>query len=170
MTCYLTRTCVCVRLCVIYKGCNQRCHNVSVPAGEVPHCLSGDATSHRVKHTHTHANTAGQVGVFLPMSHGEKEEIVEAHSMRGLNQIALCLYTVCLHQSSMHLFIKSVYSYASKYVCMWYLIYVCHVAVCVCIFRPNRRETITSSMRCWQVFLLTRSAHCICRKLRLTTI
>lgn len=81
MTCYLTRTYpVCVRVCVcfVYKGCNQRCHNVSVPVGEVPHCLSGEKLAHMDLDTHTHTHRAGQVGVLLPLSHGEKEEIVGA--------------------------------------------------------------------------------------------
>ncbi len=214
MTCYLTRTycvfvcarvfvrafvcmcvcvCVCTCLCVIYKGCNQRCHNVSVPVGEVPHCLSGE------KHTHKHTHTAGQVGVFLPLSHGEKEEIVEADSMRSVEHVALYLYTTqSVHQSfinpSIHLSIclSITLSFLLHYfhfsqstttdlrafliVCMYlcacdsWFVYVIWPFVCVFIHRPNRRGTTIFSMRCWQVFLLMRSAHSICRKLRLTTI
>lgn len=36
------------------------------------------------------------------------------------------------------------------------------------LFRPKMKETITSSMRCWQVFRLSRSRLSISRNLRLT--
>lgn len=64
-------------LYVVYKGCNQWCHNVSVPVGEVSHCLSGEDQH---THTHTHAHSHNKIGqvVFLPLSQLEKDTILES--------------------------------------------------------------------------------------------
>lgn len=143
MTCYLTLT---LCLYVFYKGRNQRCHNISVPVGKVPHCLSGEA-----QHKHTKDNTI--VHQFKTLKH-TCIRIISAYAHARRHVRATCY--------------REHFNALSKWVHK--LIYVFLLHGPIFLLRPNQSGTITFSMRCWQVFLQMRSTHSICRKLRLTTI
>lgn len=164
---------MCTCLCVIYKGCNQRCHNVSVPAGEVPHCLSGDATSHRVKHTHTHAQQvrleSSYPWVMVRKRSLQRRTALE-ESVRLHSVITQYLY---ISHRCIYLFITITFNFASKYIFFWMW-----CLTCVCAFSssgqigeklshllwdvgrsPSEREALTVSAGGWDLLLSESGAH-----------